>query len=526
MFERSVVGLDVGSWSLKIAELAAGLRGAAFLRFEELLLPQAAPSEEVEATIQLWLQSRGLSPEVLVTALSTERLTQRHLRFPFAGAKRVTAAIAYEIDEELPVPLSSVVLGHEQVLTRPDQTDVLVALAARSDVEEHLASCRRMELEPRIVESEGASLANLTSYLGLSDVSRLILDVGHSKTNLCLLVDGRPIALRRIEIAGRHWTDALAYDLSLSPDAALEHKHAHGIFERGSTKPVSKGIRDLLEQLVREVQRSVQAVVGDPLDPVSPSEILLVGGSARIPSLARFFEERTGLPTRVLEVNRSDDGGSLFAESGPALFAQAAALALRGASTERVTQTDFRQGELGYSPDLSGLRPQLRLTVGLFVLFLALWTASAAARAVFASHRVGQLRGEVSSILAQTFPGTDPGADPLKTFEAKAAETRALAAHLGVTGKGLSVLEILRQISALTPESLDVSLDELSIERQSIVARGHSADFVSADQLKAELSKFDGFQRVLVTDVKTDPRRGGKTFTVSIRLGGVEDVGQ
>jgi len=519
MFERSVVGLDLGSFSLKLAEMAAGLRGASFTRFSELPLPQGAPSEEVEATIQLWLQSRGLSPEVLVTALSTERLTQRHLRFPFAGAKRISAAIAYEIDEELPVPLSSMIVAHEQVLTRPDQTDVLVALASRSDVEQHLASCRRMELEPRIVESEGASLANLTCFLGLSDVSRLVLDVGHSKTNLCILVDGHPIALRRIPIAGAHFTAALALDLGLGPDAALQHKHAHGIFERGSTKPVSNGIRDLLEQLVRESQRSVQSVVGDPLDPVSPSEILLVGGSAQIPGLARFLEERTGLPARVLEVTRSGDGAEDFAEAGPALFAQAAALALRGSSTERVTETDFRQGELGYAPDLSGLRPQLRLAVGLFVLFLVLWMGSAAARAIFAAHRADELRGQIASILKQTFPAAEPGADPLKTFESKAAETRALAAHLGVTGKGLSVLEILRQISALTPESLDVSFDELSIERQSVSARGHSTDFVSADQLKADLAKYEGFQRVLVTDVKTDARRGGKTFTVSIRLG-------
>jgi general secretion pathway protein L len=435
----------------------------------------------------------------------------------------VAAAIAYEIDEELPVPLTSVVVAHEQVLTRPDQTDVLVALAARADVDQHLASCRRMELEPRIVESEGASLANLTRYLELSDVSRLVLDVGHVKTNLCLLVDGRPIALRRIDVAGKHFTDALAYDLSLSAEAAQEHKHAHGIFERGSTKPASNGVRDLLGHLVREVLRSVQSIVGDPLDPVAPTEIVLVGGSARLPGLARFFEERTGLPTRVLEVTRSGEGAEELAEAGPALFAQAAALALRGASTERVTQTDFRQGELAYAPDLTGLRPQLRLTVGLFALFLALWTASAAARAMFANHRVARMRAEVASIFTQTFPGAEPGPDPIKAFEARAAETRALAAHLGVTGKGLSVLEILRQMSALTPESLDVSIDELSIERQSIVARGHSADFVSADQLKAELSKFDGFQRVLVTDVKTDPRRGGKTFTVSIRLGGEED---
>ncbi|HTO71625.1 MAG TPA: pilus assembly protein PilM [Myxococcota bacterium] len=522
MFERTVIGLDIGSWSLKLAEVSAGFRGAEFKSFAELPLPEGAPSEEIEATIQLWLQNRGTAPEVLVTALSTERLTQRHLRFPFAGVKRVAAAIGYEIDEELPVPLSSVVVGHEQVLTRPDQTDVLVALAARTDVEQHLAACRRMELEPRIVESEGASLANLTGFLGLSDVSRLVLDVGHAKTNLCLLVDGRPIALRRIPVAGAHFTAALALDLGLGPEAAREHKHAHGIFERGSTKPVSNGIRDLLEHLAREVQRSVQAIVGDPLDPVSPTEILLVGGSAQLPALARFFEERTGLPTRVLEVARTGEGAEEFAAAGPATFAQAAALALRGTSTERVTQTDFRQGELGYAPDLTGLRPQLRLTVGLFALFLVMWIASAAARAVFANHRATQLRGEVASILKQTFPDAEPGPDPLKTFETKAAETRALAAHLGVTGKGLSVLEILRQISALTPESLDVSLDELSIERQSVSARGHTSDFVSADQLKAELSKFEGFQRVLVTDVKTDARRGGKTFTVSIRLGDEE----
>lgn len=518
MLERSIVGLDIGAWSLKLAELSAGLRGAAFARFEELPLPQSAPSEEVEATIQLWLQSKGFSPEVLVTALSTERLTQRHLRFPFAGAKRVSAAIGYEIDEELPVPMANVLVGHEQVLTRPDQTDVLVTLAGRGEVEQHLAAYRRMELEPRVVECEGASLANLTGYLGLSDVSRLMLDVGHVKTNLVLLVDGRPIALRRIPIAGSHLTAALAHDLRGSFDAAQEHKHNHGIFERGSTKPVSNGVRDLLERLVREVQRSVQSIVGDPLDPVAPTELVLVGGSARLPGLARFFEERTGLPARVLEVTRSGEGAEDFAAAGPALFAQAAALALRGAATERVTQTDFRQGDLAYSPDLSGLRPQLRLTVGLFALFLVVWSASAGARALFASHRIGALRGEVASILTQVFPGSEPGPDPMQTLETKAAETRKLAAHLGVTGKGLSVLEILRQISALTPQSLEISLDELSIERQSVSARGHTADFVSADQLKAELSKFEGFRRVLVTDVKTDPRRGGKTFSVSIKL--------
>src|SRR5262249_26896451 len=85
-----------------------------------------------------------------------------------------------------------------------------------------------------------------------------------------------------------------------------------------------------------------------------------LGGLAGV---ARFLEERMGMSTRVLEVTREGDGAEELAQAGPAVFAQAAALALRGASTERVTQTDFRQAELAYAPDLTGLRPQLQLTV-------------------------------------------------------------------------------------------------------------------------------------------------------------------
>src|SRR5262249_14486338 len=158
--------------------------------------------------------------------------------------------------------------------------------------------------------------------------------------------------LRRIEIGGKHLTHAMAYDLSLSAAAAEEQKLSEGVFENGSTKPVSDGVRDLLAHLVRETLRTVQSIAGDPPDPVSPTEILLVGGSARLPGLARFFEERRGLPTKVLEVAREGDGAEELDQAGAAVFAQAAALALRGASTERVTQSDFRQYELAYSPDL------------------------------------------------------------------------------------------------------------------------------------------------------------------------------
>ena len=50
MFERAVLGLDIGSYSVKAAELRAGFRGVEFLRLEAARIPpDAAPEDPSES---------------------------------------------------------------------------------------------------------------------------------------------------------------------------------------------------------------------------------------------------------------------------------------------------------------------------------------------------------------------------------------------------------------------------------------------------------------------------------------------
>ena len=39
---------------------------------------------------------------------------------------------------------------------------------------------------------------------------RLLVDLGHRKTNLCLLIDGRPVLARTVPVAGQAITEAIA----------------------------------------------------------------------------------------------------------------------------------------------------------------------------------------------------------------------------------------------------------------------------------------------------------------------------
>jgi hypothetical protein len=96
--------------------------------------------------------------------------------------------------------------------------------------------------------------------------------------------------------------------------------------------------------------------------------------------------------------------------------------------------------------------------------------------------------------------------------------TRELANHLGITGNGLSALEVMRELSERIAPELDISLRELKIERRNLLARGHSKDLVSVDRMKEALSQFEWFEDVRFTDVQTDPRRGGKTFSLTIKF--------
>lgn len=522
MLGRTVLGLDIGSYAVKAVELKAGLRAIEVLRAEQTVLPHQASPEELEATIHLFLQQLDLAGEFVITALSADRVTQRHLRFPFTGSKRVSQAVGFEIEEGLPLSLDSVILACENVPASPEQTDVLAILAPRSEVELHLASLRRMEVEPHTVEVEGSVLANLSHYLDLAAVGRLVLDVGHRKSTLCLLVDGKPALVRTIGVAGMHFTEALAKDQKMSYDAAEELKHERGLFEPGSTKSISPTVGTHLDHLARETMRSLQSVVGDPLDPIAPSELVLTGGSSRSPGFVEYLKERTGLTCVTLALPDDALGAGALREVHLGEFAHATALALRGAPTERITQMDLRQAEFAYVPDLSGLRGQLQVTLALFGLVLFLWVASLTSQIWGAGARVDALQAELARVHELTFPGEAVPADPVAALENRLRQSQELAAHLGVTGSGLSALDVLRLISERVPEDLDISLSELQLERRNLRARGYSRDCNSVDRMRAALARVAAFERVELSDCVNEPRRGGKSFSLRVDFSGNE----
>ncbi len=524
MFERTITGLDLGSYATKVVELRVGMRGMTVARCAEWVHPQGATPEEIEAGLRLYLSREEFSTESIVTALPGSRLTQRRLRFPFAG-KQVASAIALEIDEDLPIPLETMVLTHHERVRgsgNDRRTEVLAILAPRDEVREHLAYCGRIGIDPCIVEASGSMLSNAVTFLQANEAPKLLVDIGHGNTNITLVIGGAPVLLRSIPIAGRHLTEAIAADLGLDPVAAEKHKHESGVFRPGTNQPSTPRLEAILDQLARETLRSVQAHVADALDSEAPNEILLGGGSAALAGLASYLQERTRLTVRAAVPPRETAGSDeLLAQPHPERFLPALSLAIRGSRMRAAAATSFRQGEFRYTADLAGLRTDLQRATGLFARLPILWPATHVAELFAASRRSSALRDRIAELHEAALPGAPVPSDPLAGLEKQWVETEQLATHLGVTGGGASPLELLREISGL-PAELEVSLEELRIERNSIKARGVTQDFRTVDRVKEELSKVAQFKEVTAGNVQNRPRAAGVTFDLTIDLRGTE----
>ena len=517
MLERTFLGVDIGTYSIKLVEYQRGLRAGRFTRCAEIPLPVKPSLDDIATVLGLQIDEKKYTRDCVVTALAGTRVTQRHFRLPFTG-KQVAGAVRFEVEESVPVPLERMILTHDSVSVQDGQSDVLAILAPRTDVEEHLALVRRCGLEPRHVEAEGAVLGTFAQFLGLGDTPRVLLDVGHAKTNVCLVVKGKPLLLRAIPIAGDRFTEAISEELNLSYEDAEEYKHEHGIFKPGTTAPLSLRLGVLLDQLAREVLRTLQSLVSDSVSPVAPAEALVLGGSAAIRELPQYLGERLGMPCRVLSIPATASEADVLPNERIPVLAQAAALALRGCSSQRVTQFDFRQGELRFVPDLSALWPQVQWT-GLWLgVLLLLWPISLGAQ-LWGTHRRGEkFRSEIARIQSQIFPETQDSADPMASFMDRYKQTKELADHLGVTGTGASPLEMLRRISGGIPQGLDVTLSDLRIEQKSIRAKGLAPDASAANQVEQALRQVEIFRSVTIGDLNREDG-GGFSFNLTIDLG-------
>lgn len=513
MLGRST-GLDLGAHSIKVVELRQTLRNVELARLVAAPVPPGtAPLEALRAaTVSL-----GLGSERVVAAIAGDKVARRPMHFPFRDRRRIAQAVPFEVESATPFDLGDVFVDWEPVGDGRTGADVVATVVRREEVASALGALRDAGVETRVLEVEGLALANLATFLDLPG-TRLLVDLGHRKTTLCLLVDGVGRAARTIPIGGRLLTEALVRDRKLEWDEAERVKHREGVLG-ADLAPVSPATARALERLVRELVRSVggfESTLGMPPEKAI-EEITLLGGGARLQRIDEYLGAQLGMRCARLSVPPGDTTGAFLAAGDPLRFAPALALALRGTLRAR-TRTNFMQAEFAPRLDLQRIARQLRATAILAGIALVLALGVGASRIAVQSRRAAALEAQLAQIWTEAQPGRPVPVDVSKSLEQALRDAQQRADFLGIYGGNLSALDVLTQISKLVPKDLSIILEELSIDGQVVRFRGHTPSFAAVDQLKSALASFPHFGEIRVSEIQADAARGGNTFSVTIGL--------
>ncbi len=518
---RRILGLDVGSHSVKAVEFRQTLRDLEVVQLQKLALVDPAPALPVE--LREFLQMHDLPTDHVVVALSGDRISTRRLSFPFRDRKKIAPAVPFEVEAQVPYDLDDFFVDWEIVGEQPTRTDVVATLAPRTEVALLLDTLQEAGVDPRIVEAEGLALANLASLFDLSG-ARLLVDVGHRKTTLCLCIDGRAAAARTVPIAGRSITEALAKERGLGEVEAERIKEEVGIFG-GVGEPESPGAIAVLDRLAREIVRTLGSLETALSEEGGGSleEIILVGGSAHLHRIDDYLSERIGLSVARLPLPPADVGTALVAGGDPQLFAPALALAVRGSMRAR-TRMNFRQDEFAHRVDFGKVGRELRWTGVLAALAVLLGLAAVGTGIGLQNRRAEAIEKQALALYQEAFPGRPVPTNLVGAMSAAVGSAQDRADTLGVYRGNLSALDVLTEISAHVPQDLEVSFEELGIDRQVVQIRGHSPSAAGVERLGRELATYPPFADLTLGEVQRDPRRGGFSFElrISLKAGGEE----
>ncbi len=510
---KRILGLDLGSYAIKVAEFQQTWNGLTLVR-----LCQATRHEDepLSTTLRPWIDTHSLTADSILCAIPATQTTSRHLSFPFRDRKKIAQAVPFELAEQLPFELDDFLLDWELIRARATESQVFATLTQRKNVEVLLAELREADLDPNVIEAEGLVLGNLASFFELPD-TRLLLDLGHSKTNLCLLIDGKPVASRTIALAGFALTQEIARARNVDFATAEQIKH-EGIFQDGLRCAVP-GVQTCLDRIAREMIRSLEAL--EPLLGGSAAErvagISIFGGTAQILHLDEYLSERTGLPTQRLQLPESTPKNDTthLALDDPTLFGGAIALGLRG-TTKPKTTMNFRQGEFAYRFDFANFARDFVATGILAGVALLLGITLAVTTFALRTNRAQSLEASMQARYQEIFPDAPASPTPLQELRKELDRAHEEADFLGLYRGDRSALDLLTEIATRMPPNHVVLLREVRINRNLINLRGQAKSFEAVDQFKARLNECEAFTQVDVSEVSSDAE--GKVFSMTIGL--------
>ncbi len=311
---KNLVGVDIGSSSIKVAEIKEGRRGGRTLvRFGYHPLPTQTivdghiinSGAVVDGLSRLFHKARSRDVALRVSGHS---VIIKKISMPLMTPAELQEQIPWEAEQHIPFDLTEVQIDWQLLTQRPDQgqMDVLLVAAKKEEINDLTNLALEAKLRPKVVDLDAFTVQNaFEAGYGAPPPEQtvVLLHVGASLATLNIIAAGTTSFTRDIANGGNHITEEIQRQLGISAEEAEAYKcggDGRGLVPR----EVPEIIGQVVEQLAGEIQRSLDFYLATS-GGTEVTRVLVSGGSANIRGLLDAIERRCRVPVERLDPLRA-----------------------------------------------------------------------------------------------------------------------------------------------------------------------------------------------------------------------------
>ncbi len=496
-----IVGVDIGAYSIKVAEIEATSKSYVVRRVLEFPLSLDLTKDkkiEIIDTLRTLFAQYDPDSTQFIFGVPQKYVSARLLRLPFRERFKVQKAIVSQLEDELPFSQDDAVFDAKIIRYAGKGADILAMAVPNERIADILNTAHDCGVAPTFISTEGMGLNNLFEKWneappeGLSVEqeipsardAELVLNIGHMATEILVYADGLLLGVRNIDWGAKNMADSIGAKYGLNYLQAMRELQAKGfvmIDKQAGTKEqaaFSQTIEDALNVFAADLRLKMLELQSE-LN-LQWSKGYLLGGGSQLKNLGAFLTQH--FEVTFNRFKQFEHHPNVSAEISPQLelvTATAVGMAMEGLRRPRNPATNFLKGDFAQQSHVFeaiwekwGYAAQLMGIAFVALVIFGLMRESLSMRLMDESDRVMRTQAEaVAGIKSrQATPSR------IRTFinnQDKLEKSRKQAEKVVRIN---SALDILNLVSAAIPpgQVVPMEIKRVSIDNENAEVHGYT----------------------------------------------------
>jgi type IV pilus assembly protein PilM len=309
--KKSMVGLDIGSSSVKAVELQ-GKNGSfqlVSLGYENLqpdsiVDGQIMELNNVSNVIANIFNEHKIATTRVAAGVSGHSVIVKNIILPQMSEDELQESFSWHAEEHIPFDISDVNLDYQITGNASDALQVLLAACKRDKIANLKQAIQLAGKQPAVIDVDAFALQNCyeLNYEPQPGQIVALLNIGASTTNINILNGTRSVFTRDASVGGNQYTGLLQKELGLTFEQAESVKRGMVIpegVEQRSIEPILETVSDILALEIQKTMDFYRATAEDGESAVQ--KILISGGGSKLTGLMEYLANRFEIPVEVFD---------------------------------------------------------------------------------------------------------------------------------------------------------------------------------------------------------------------------------